>query len=92
MHRRSPAKVPTKPLYAKLPMTLHIGLQKLALENFEKTGRKLKQTELLVQAIRDFLRRAGIDISQIEARVSDWDINDVKKSNVTIFRKKPKRS
>lgn len=85
------SKIPTKPIYAKLPITLHIGLQKLMLERFEETGKKSSQTELLIQAIRDLLRRERIDLSQIETRVSDWNTEGAGRSKVTIFRKKPRR-
>jgi hypothetical protein len=86
------SKIPTKPLYAKLPISLHIGLQKLSLERFEKTGKKPSQTELLSQAVRGLLRREQIEISQIEMRVSEWNAERGRRSKVTIFPKKPKRT
>lgn len=91
MARKTAPKIPTKPLYAKLPISLHIGLQKLSLEKFEKTGKKPNQTELLSQAIRGLLRHERIDLSQIELRVSEWNSEGETKSKVTIFRKKPRR-
>jgi hypothetical protein len=84
-------RVPTKPLYVNLPISLHIGLQKLCLEKFEKTGRKHNQKQLVAQAIRGLLKRERIDLTEIENRVSEWDAGAPPKSNVTPFPKKPRR-
>jgi hypothetical protein len=93
MNAKKKAKDP-KPLYAKLPIILHVALQKLAADRFEKSGEDFNQKELLEEAIRKLVIEGGIDLSQIEANVSKWNVSQAKSAKIsTIPRKRgPKKS
>lgn len=77
---------------AKLPTALHIGLQRLALNRWEETGRKTDQNELFIEAVEDFLKIQGIDISQIEKKTAQWKQKQTQTGTITRFPKKPRGS
>jgi hypothetical protein len=70
----------SRPLFAKLPVSLHIALQELTMRRWRKAGVKPSQRELSVEAIRRFVQAEGIEISQIEADVANW--NETEKKSV----------
>jgi hypothetical protein len=83
-----------KPLYAKLPISLHVALWELADRRLRKSGVEVDQKELLEEAIRKLIEAEGIDLSQIEADVSKWSAQQKKPSRVHTFPRKrgPKTS
>ncbi|SRR5713226_8538548 len=79
-----------KAVSAKLPTALHIGLQRLALNRWEETGRKPDQNELFIEAVDDFLKIQGIDVSQIEKKTAHWKQKQTQTGTITRFPKKPR--
>jgi hypothetical protein len=77
-----------KAVSAKLPTALHIGLQRLALNRWEETGRKTDQNELFIEAVEDFLKIQGIDVSQIEKKTAQWKRKQAQTGTITKFPKK----
>ena len=75
----------TKPLFAKLPVSLHIGLQKLLTKRWENTGSKPSQRALIIEAINSLLEAEGISVPGIEERVSKWNREESKTGNVSAF-------
>ncbi len=78
-----------KAVSAKLPTALHIGLQRLALNKWEATGRKPDQNELFIEAVEDFLKIQGIDVSQIEKKTAQWKQKQTQTGTIARFPKKP---
>jgi|SRR5882672_6911832 len=81
-----------KGVSAKLPTALHIGLQRLRLNRWEETGRKPDQNELFIEAIEDFLKVQGIDVSQIEKKTAHWKQKQTQTGTITRFPQKPRGS
>jgi hypothetical protein len=83
-----------KPLYAKLPISLHVALQELAARRLRKSGTEVNQRELLEEAIRKLVEAEGIELSQIEADVSKWVVKQRKSAKISTFPRKrgPKSS
>jgi len=82
-----------KPLYAKLPISLHVALQEVATRRLRKSGTEFDQKELLEEAIRKFVEQEGIELSQIEADVSKWNTPQRKMAKIsTIPRKRGRKS
>jgi hypothetical protein len=81
-----------RPLYAKLPISLHVALQELATKRLRKTGTEVNQKELLEEAIRRLVEAEGIDLSQIEEDVSKWNPQQRKLARIsTIPRKRGRK-
>lgn len=91
--RTKGAKDP-RPLYAKLPIALHVALQELATKRLRKLGTDVNQKQLLEEAIRRLVMEEGIDVSQIEADVSKWNVREKKSAKVSTMprRRGPKSS
>jgi hypothetical protein len=77
-----------RPLYAKLPISLHVALQELAIKRLRKTGTEVNQKGLLEEAIRGLVEEEGIDLSQIEADVSKWNSQQGKRAKISTFPRK----
>jgi hypothetical protein len=73
---------------AKLPPTLQIGLHQLVLDRWKATGHKPSQNQLLIEAIQEYLKKCGVDISQIEHAVGKWAPKENKRAKVAKFPKK----
>ena len=81
-----------KPLYAKLPISLHVALQELATKRLRKSGMEIDQKELLAEAIQKLVEDEGIDLSQIEADISKWNTQEKKLAKIsTIPRKRGRK-
>lgn len=81
-----------KPLYAKLPISLHVALQELASKRLRKLGIEVDQRELLAEAIQKLVEAEGIDLSQIEADVSKWNIQQRKFAKISTIPRKRGRT
>ncbi len=92
MARDSKSGRTLKPLFAKLPVSLHIALQEVALRRWKKTGVNPDLRDLLTEAIMGLAEAEGVSISQIEANVSTWDVerNPVAKLSAFPRRRGPK--
>ena len=77
-----------KGVSAKLPPPLQIGLHQLALNRWKQTGRKPDQNELFIEALEEFLKVQGIDISQIEKATAQWNQKQTQTGTITKFPKK----
>jgi len=75
---------------AKLPPALQIGLHQLALNRWKQTGRKPDQNQLFIEAVEEFLKKQGIDVSQIEKAVAQWKQKQTQTGTITAFPKKPR--
>ncbi len=73
---------------AKLPTALHIGLQQLVLDRWKATGRRPSQNQLLIESVREYLNKCGVDISQIEHAVGKWVPKQNKRAKIAKFPKK----
>lgn len=51
---------------AKLPLSLQLGVHQLILDSWRKSGHKPSQNEIFVEALREYLVNAGVDMNQIE--------------------------
>ncbi len=78
----------TKPLFAKLPVSLHIAVQKLSTKRWEDTGSKPSQRQLIIEAITRLVELEGINVPQIEERVSKWNKEESKPGKVSVFPRK----
>lgn len=75
---------------AKLPPSLQIGVQQLVLDRWRKTGQRLSQNQLLIEALREYLKNCGVDLSQIEQEVGEWTPKEKSRARITKFPKKRK--
>lgn len=91
MGRRPTIPKDARGVSAKLPPSLQIGVHQLILEEWKKTGRKPSQNELLIDALREYLRNYGVNISQIEDDVRKWRPKEEgRASKITKFPKRGK--
>lgn len=88
MGRRPTIPEGAKGVSAKLPPSLHIGIQELLLDRWRKTGVKTSQNQVLIDALREYLKSSGVNISQIEEDVRKWRPKEEHPSKITKF---PKR-
>jgi len=88
MGRRQTTPQGAKGVSAKLPASLHIGIQQLILDRWRKTGHKPSQNQVLIEALQEYLKMSGLDISQIEEDVRKWRPKEERISKITRF---PKR-
>jgi hypothetical protein len=72
MGRRLTTPEGAKAVSAKLPPSLQIGIHQLILDRWRKTGVKPSQSQLFIEAVRDYLKRCGVNVSQIEEDVEEW--------------------
>jgi hypothetical protein len=77
-----------KGVSAKLPPSLHIGIQQLILDRWRKTGRKGSQNQVLIEALQEYLKNSGVNISQIEEDVGKWEPKEERVSKIAKFPKK----
>jgi hypothetical protein len=91
MGRRPTIPEGAKAVSAKLPPALQIGLQQLALNRWTQTGRKHDQNELFIEAIEEFLKNQGIEISQIEKATVQWSRKRTQSGTIAPFPKKPRK-
>lgn len=92
MGRRLTTPKGARSVSAKLPPSLQIGVHQLILEEWKKTGRKPSQNELLINALREYLRNCGVNISQIEEDVRKWSPKEERPSKITKFPKRRRGS
>jgi hypothetical protein len=85
MGRRPTTPKGASSVSAKLPPSLQIGVHQLILDKWKKTGRKPSQNELLIDALREYLKNRSIDVSQIEQAVEKWPPKENKRASVTRF-------
>jgi hypothetical protein len=88
MGRRPTTPKGASSVSAKLPPSLQIGVHQLILDKWKKTGRKPSQNELLIDALQDYLKNCGVDVSQIEQAVEKWTPKENRSASVTRFPKK----
>lgn len=81
-----------KPLYAKLPISLHVALQELANKRLRKLGIEVDQKDLLAEAIQKLVEEEGIDLSQIEVDVSKWNSQERKLAKISTIPRKRGRT
>ena len=74
---------------AKLPPSLQLGVHQLILDRWKKTGRKPSQNQLLIEALQEYLKNCGVDMSQIEQAVEKWTPKQNRGGSVSRF---PKRN
>jgi hypothetical protein len=79
-----------KAVSAKLPPALQIALHQLALNRWTQSGRKPEQNELFIEAVKDFLKIQGIDVSQIEKATAHWERKRAQSGTIATFPKKPR--
>jgi hypothetical protein len=72
MGRRPTTPEGAKAISARLPSSLQVGVHQLILDRWRKTGVKPSQNQLFIEALRDYLKRCGVNISQIEEDVENW--------------------
>jgi hypothetical protein len=88
MGRRLTTPEGAKGVSAKLPQSLHIGIQQLMLDRWRKTGTKPSQNQVLIEALQEYLKNSGVNISQIEEDVGKWKPKEERTSKIAKF---PKR-
>src|SRR2546427_3620699 len=88
MGRRSTTPEGAVSVSAKLPPSLQIGLHQLVLDRWKATGRRPSQNQLLIEAVREYLKNCGVDISQIEHAVGKWVPKQNKRAKIAKFPKK----
>lgn len=92
MGRRPTIPEGAKGVSAKLPPSLHIGIQQLILDRWRKTGVKTGQNQVLIEALREYLKNSGMNISQIEEDVGQWRPKEERASKIAKFPKRRKSS
>jgi hypothetical protein len=75
---------------AKLPPSLQLGVHQLILDRWKKTGRKPSQNQLFIEALREYLKNSGVDMSQIEQAVEEWTPKENRPGGIARFPKKNK--
>jgi hypothetical protein len=80
----------SKAISAKLPPSLQIGVHQLILDRWRKTGRKASQSELLIEALEEYLTKRGVNVSQIEQDVGKWAPKEEQVSKIAKFPRKHK--
>jgi len=75
---------------AKLTPALHIALHQLGLNRWKQTGRKPAQNELFIEALEEFLKIQGIDVSQIEKATAQWNEKQTQTGTIAAFPRKPR--
>jgi hypothetical protein len=88
MGRRPTTPEGAKAVSAKLPLSLHIGIQQLILDRWRKSGRKVTQNQVLIEALEEYLKNSGVKISQIEEDVGKWEPKEERTSKITKFSNK----
>lgn len=88
MTSKSRRALDPKPLYAKLPISLHVALQELATKRLRQSGIEVDQRELLAEAIQKLVEAEGVELSQIEADVSKWNSQQKRRAKVSAFPRK----
>jgi hypothetical protein len=73
---------------AKLPLSLQLGVHQLILDRWKKTGCKPSQNQLLIEALREYLKNCSVDVSQIEQAVEKWTPKQNRGGSVARFPKK----
>ena len=91
MGRRPTTPEGSNSVSAKLPPSLQIGLHQLMLDRWKKTGQKPSQNQLLIEALHEYLKTCGIEVSQIEQEVEKWKPKKNKSGKITRFPKKQSR-
>jgi len=90
MGRRPTIPEGAKAVSAKLPQSLQIGLHRLMLARWQKTGQKPSQNQLFIEAVRGYLQNQGVNISQIEVDVRNWVPKEERAGKIARFPKKPR--
>jgi len=90
MGRRPTTPQGAKSVSAKLPQSLHIGIQQLMLDRWRKTGAKPSQNQVLIEALQEYLKNSGVNISQIEEDVGKWKPKEEGTSRIAKFPKRRK--
>ncbi len=81
-----------KAISAKLPPSLQIGVHQLILDRWRKTGRKASQSQVLIEALQEYLKNCGVNISQIEGDVGKWAPKEERTSKIAKFPKRHRSS
>jgi hypothetical protein len=90
MGRRLTTPQGAKAVSAKLPPCLQIGLHQLILDRWRATGVKPSQNQLLIAALREYLEKEGVNVSQIDDDVEKWKPKRERGATITNFPKKRK--
>ncbi len=90
MGRRLTTPKGARSVSAKLPLSLQIGLHQLILDLWKRTGRKPSQNELLIDALQEYIKNNGVDVSQIDQAVEKWTPKEKSGASVTRFTRKRK--
>lgn len=92
MGRRPTTPAGSISVSAKLPPHLQVAVQQFILDMWKKTGRKPSQNQVFAEALQEYLKNRGVDISQIEQAVGKWTPKQNRRASITKFPKKQRNN